>query len=83
VRFTVASAAGEREPVAARLVVAADGAHSQIRAAAGIEADVEDYDQLAVVANVATDRAHQGIAYERFTRTGALAVLPLARRHGA
>jgi 2-octaprenyl-6-methoxyphenol hydroxylase len=30
-----------------------------------------------VVANVATDRAHQGIAYERFTRTGALAVLPL------
>ena len=77
VRFTVVSAAGEREPVAARLVVAADGAHSQIRAIAGIEAAVEDYDQLAVVANVATDRAHQGIAYERFTRTGALAVLPL------
>jgi 2-octaprenyl-6-methoxyphenol hydroxylase len=77
VRFTVVSAAGEREPVAARLVVAADGAHSQIRAIAGIEAAVEDYDQLAVVANVATDRAHQGIAYERFTGTGALAVLPL------
>lgn len=77
VRFTVASAAAQREPVVARLVVAADGAHSQIRAVAGIEAAVEDYDQLAVVANVATDRAHQGIAYERFTRTGALAVLPL------
>jgi 2-octaprenyl-6-methoxyphenol hydroxylase len=77
VRFTVVSAAGEREPVVARLVVAADGAHSQIRAAAGIEAAVRDYDQLAVVANVATDRAHQGVAYERFTRTGALAVLPL------
>jgi 2-octaprenyl-6-methoxyphenol hydroxylase len=77
VRFTVVSAAREREPVAARLVVAADGAHSQIRAIAGIEAAVEDYDQLAVVANVATDRAHQGIAYERFTGTGALAVLPL------
>src|SRR6202040_2161485 len=77
VRLTVAGAAGEREPVVARLVVAADGAHSQIRALAGIEAAVEDYDQLAVVANVATDRAHQGIAYERFTRTGALAVLPL------
>ena len=77
VRFTVVSAAGEREPVAARLVVAADGAHSQIRAIAGIEAAVEEYDQLAVVANVATDRAHQGIAYERFTGTGALAVLPL------
>jgi 2-octaprenyl-6-methoxyphenol hydroxylase len=77
VRFTVVSAAAVREPVVARLVVAADGAHSRIRAVAGIEAAVEDYDQLAVVANVATDRAHQGIAYERFTRTGALAVLPL------
>src|SRR6202165_2558152 len=72
-----ASAPGARQPAAARLRVAADGAHSQIRAVAGIEAAVEDYDQLAVVANVATDRAHQGIAYERFTRTGALAVLPL------
>ena len=77
VRFTVVSAARAREPVLARLVVAADGAHSQIRAVAGIAADVVDYDQLAVVATVATDRAHQGIAYERFTRTGALAVLPL------
>jgi 2-octaprenyl-6-methoxyphenol hydroxylase len=77
VRFTVVSAARAREPVLARLVVAADGAHSQIRAVAGIAADVVDYDQLAVVATVATDRAHQDIAYERFTRTGALAVLPL------
>ena len=39
--------------MSARLVVAADGAHSVVRAAAGIEADVEDYDQIAVVANVA------------------------------
>jgi 2-octaprenyl-6-methoxyphenol hydroxylase len=65
------------EPVVARLVVAADGAHSQIRAAAGIEAQVEDYDQVAIVANVATDAPHEGIAYERFTATGPLALLPL------
>ncbi|HEY0766481.1 MAG TPA: 2-octaprenyl-6-methoxyphenyl hydroxylase [Steroidobacteraceae bacterium] len=77
VRLTVAGAAGERERVTARLVVAADGAHSQIRTLAGIEAAVEDYDQVAVVASVATDRAHQDIAYERFTRAGPLAVLPL------
>ncbi len=82
VRFTVVSAAREREPVtAARLVVAADGAHSQIRALAGIGARVEDYDQVAVVANVAADRPHRGIAYERFTRGGPLAVLPAVRRH--
>jgi 2-octaprenyl-6-methoxyphenol hydroxylase len=76
-RFTLVSE-GRREAVAARLVVAADGAHSQIRAAAGIAATVEDYDQVAVVANVAADMPHLGIAYERFTPAGPLAVLPLA-----
>jgi 2-octaprenyl-6-methoxyphenol hydroxylase len=65
------------ESVSARLVVAADGAHSVVRAAAGIEADVEDYDQIAIVANVAADRPHDGTAYERFTQSGPLAVLPL------
>src|ERR1700730_6461130 len=65
------------ESVAARLAVAADGAHSVLRAAAGIEADVEDYDQIAIVANVAADRPHDGTAYERFTKSGPLAVLPL------
>lgn len=66
-----------RERVEARLLVAADGAHSAVRAAAAIEADVEDYDQVAIVANVAADRPHDGTAYERFTATGPLAVLPL------
>jgi 2-octaprenyl-6-methoxyphenol hydroxylase len=65
------------ESVSARLVVAADGAHSVVRAAARIEADVEDYDQIAIVANVAADRPHDGTAYERFTESGPLAVLPL------
>jgi len=65
------------ESVSARLAVAADGAHSVLRATAGIEADVEDYDQIAIVANVAADRPHDGMAYERFTASGPLAVLPL------
>jgi 2-octaprenyl-6-methoxyphenol hydroxylase len=65
------------ESVSARLAVAADGAHSILRATAGIEADVEDYDQIAIVANVAADRPHDGTAYERFTASGPMAVLPL------
>ena len=77
VRLSVSSS-GRRETVTARVVVAADGAHSQIRSAAGIEAAVEDYGQLAVVANVACDSPHGGVAYERFTPAGPLAVLPLA-----
>jgi 2-octaprenyl-6-methoxyphenol hydroxylase len=77
VGFTLTDASGTPERLGARLVVAADGAHSQVRVAAGIDAAVEDYQQVAVVANVAADRAHQGVAYERFTAAGPLAVLPV------
>jgi 2-octaprenyl-6-methoxyphenol hydroxylase len=76
VRFTVVSGSGRTMPVAARLLVAADGAHSQVRTAAGIAADTIDYGQVAVVANVGADRPHEGQAYERFTPAGPLAVLP-------
>ena len=77
VKFTCVSDVSGQELVEARLVVAADGAQSSVRAAAGIEADVEDYDQIAIVANVAADRPHDGTAFERFTPSGPLAVLPL------
>lgn len=76
VRFTVLARSGTAVPLLARLVVAADGANSSIRATAGIATDVVDYDQVAVVANVAADRPHEGNAYERFTAAGPLAVLP-------
>jgi len=68
---------GVPEEISARLVVAADGAHSSVRAAAGIEADVEDYDQVAIVANIGADKPQEGTAYERFTPSGPLALLPL------
>ena len=77
VRLTVAGADSVPQHYSARLVVAADGAHSQVRAAAGIGADVEDYEQVALVANVASDQPHAGRAFERFTAHGPLAVLPL------
>ena len=64
--------------VQARLVVAADGAHSLVKQAAGIASNERDYDQVALVANIRTDRSARGVAYERFTATGPLALLPLA-----
>ncbi len=76
VRLAVAGAsAGVLE---ARLVVAADGAHSAVRAACGIAASVREYGQHAVIANVAAGKFHDFVAYERFTPAGPIAVLPLA-----
>ncbi len=64
--------------VAARLVVAADGARSRVREAFDIDASVWDYDQRAVITNIETERFHEHVAYERFTDSGPVAILPVA-----
>ena len=69
---------GKRETVRAAVAVAADGAGSALRASAGIDAEVEDYEQVAIVLNAATERPSDGEAFERFTPSGPLAVLPVA-----
>lgn len=61
----------------ANLVVAADGADSWTRAAAGIEVDFKPYEQLGVVANFACSEAHRGTAFQWFREDGILAWLPL------
>lgn len=66
------------ETVSARLVVAADGADSVLREQAGIQSVQTDYDQTAIVTNVTPQRPHHNIAYERFTDSGPLAVLPMS-----
>lgn len=64
--------------VSARLVVAADGADSTLRALAGIEPRVHAYDQRAVVANFDTTLPHGDTAYQWFgPALGVLALLPL------
>jgi len=67
----------EQRQLPHEIIVAADGAESKVRLAAGIDASIEDYGQVAVVTNVVADRPQQGIAFERFTASGPLAVLPL------
>ncbi len=63
----------------ARLVVAADGAQSVVRESAGIalRRDVT-FDQHAVVAEITGTGWPAGVAWERFCRSGPLALLPLA-----
>jgi len=66
------------ETLAARLLVAADGAGSPLRQLAGIATHGRDYAQRAVVAHVSTERPHEGTAWQRFLASGPLALLPLA-----
>ncbi len=71
---------GGRE-LAARLVVAADGADSRIREYAGIPAEAKAYGQSAVVANFACEHAHRNTAYQWFQGGSVLALLPLPGNH--
>jgi 2-octaprenyl-6-methoxyphenol hydroxylase len=61
----------------AKLVVAADGVQSAVRNAFGVDAQSRDYEQTAVITTVLPQRFHDHVAYERFTGSGPLALLPL------
>jgi len=61
----------------ARLVIAADGAESRMRSQAGIEVEIHEYAQKAVVANFHVETPHRNAAYQWFRRDGVLALLPL------
>ena len=75
--------AGECITVSALLVVAADGTHSSVRSMLGMENDAKVYQQSAVVANIGLRRPHKQCAYERFTATGLIALLPMRRQRSA
>jgi 2-octaprenyl-6-methoxyphenol hydroxylase len=64
--------------LSAALVVLADGGRSGLCTQLGIHVERQPYGQSAVIANVSLAQPHQGIAYERFTPKGPLALLPLA-----
>lgn len=70
--------AGESGPAAleAALLVGADGANSFVRQALGIADERHDYGQAAVICNVTPEQDHRGRAFECFTPTGPLAVMP-------
>lgn len=61
----------------AGLTVLADGGRSGLKERLGIASDSHPYDQVAVIASVELSRAHDGVAWERFTTEGPIALLPL------
>jgi 2-octaprenyl-6-methoxyphenol hydroxylase len=71
------------ETLSARLLVAADGVNSIIRERFGIDSLESDYEQAAIVTNVTPQLPHRNIAYERFTDTGPMALLPMTEQRCA
>ncbi|MFL6621405.1 MAG: 2-octaprenyl-6-methoxyphenyl hydroxylase [Sulfurifustis sp.] len=81
-RVQVQTEAGERV-LNARVVVAADGTASPVREALGIVAERIVYGQTAIICSVTTERVPDGTAYERFTESGPMALLPVDAERSA
>lgn len=78
-RVTVDVAGGAAtQALSCTLLVAADGAQSSVRGLLGIGAASVDYGQTALTGNLLPEIPPANRAFERFTDTGALALLPVA-----
>ena len=81
------TAAGRESSIAGRhtcsLLVVADGARSEVRDMLGITSARKDYGQHAVVGNLRPALPMRNVAYERFTDSGPLALLPLGNDRAA
>jgi len=69
---------GEPLSLSAALLVAADGGKSFIREQLDVPTVRWAYGQSAVVTNITPGRPHQNLAFERFTESGPVALLPMS-----
>jgi 2-octaprenylphenol hydroxylase len=63
--------------IEAALAVVADGGDSAVRRNLGIATQTRGYGQTAIITNVEFSEPHLGVAFERFTDEGPIALLPL------
>jgi 2-octaprenyl-6-methoxyphenol hydroxylase len=68
---------GDGSPVAASLLVAAEGANSPLRKQAKIPMRGWRYDQAAIVTTIRLEHPHEGVAIQHFLEGGPFALLPL------
>jgi len=70
-------AASEKTDIDANLLVAADGTYSHCRDLLGIAHTEQNHDDVAHIYQLQLSDNHNHVAYERFTKFGVLAILPL------
>ena len=66
-----------QQVISTSLLLGCDGVNSPCRQLANISVNKSDYQQTAIIANVATEKTHLNKAFERFTEFGPIAMLPL------
>jgi 2-octaprenyl-6-methoxyphenol hydroxylase len=71
------ASAGASRTLRTRLLVAADGGDSFVRRRLGLSVRERPYGHDAIITTVTPDRPQPNTAYERFTDTGPLAMLPM------
>ncbi|MDO9168901.1 MAG: 2-octaprenyl-6-methoxyphenyl hydroxylase [Methylobacter sp.] len=69
--------------LSARLLVGADGGNSSVRKLLEIAQQITEYGQTALVTTVQSSLPHNNTAFERFTASGPLALLPVKTDHCA
>jgi 2-octaprenyl-6-methoxyphenol hydroxylase len=69
---------GQIRQLSARLLVGADGGDSAVRRQLDPPLRQWTYGQTAVIANISPSKPHGNVAYERFTDSGPLALLPMS-----
>ncbi len=67
------------EQLSAPLIIAADGGFSTVRQLLNLSNEQTNFSQSAIIANITTSQAHQGVAYERFSEHGPIALLPMSQ----
>ena len=68
---------GQSLNLTAKLLVGADGGQSSVRGLLEISQQVTEYGQTALVTTVKSSVPHNNVAFERFTSSGPLAMLPV------
>lgn len=69
---------GTVSELSAKLLIAADGGDSAVRASLDIGVRRWEYGQSAIISTVTPGLPHNNVAYERFTDSGPLALLPMS-----
>lgn len=67
----------QQQTIRTKLVVIADGSESSLAKSLGIDFARKPYQQKALIANLETELENNGVAFERFAKTGPAALLPL------